>query len=265
MQIVYEHHWDGVTDLTVMDTGVVCEPHFHATCELYYVRSGLVNTVVGGLSQSLGPGQLSFSMPYEIHSYHPQEPSGVTCLMIPACLSREFMAFADGRRLESPFLTDPDVTGPFYAEMAAIESFQNDHFASRGHLYLLLGLIAKHFSFADAKAKDAPFTLPEKLVTYLNRHYGDDSLTLTKTAADLGYNSFYISKFFNSFFGCSFSDYLNMLRLRQFISAPPAEGDSITARALDCGFNSIRTFNRSFKKEFGVCPTEYFKKTKLST
>ena len=39
------------------------------------------------------------------------------------------------------------------------------------------------------------------------------------------------------------------------------EGMSITEAALESGFQSVRTFNNSYKEYMGMTPTEYIKKT----
>jgi len=98
--------------------------------------------------------------------------------------------------------------------------------------------------------------LPLKIISYLSEHFTED-VTLRNVAEELGYNSYYISKFFNGYFKCSFTDYVNMLRLRRFITLQQESDKNITENAMACGFGCIRTFNRAFKKEFGMTPKEY--------
>lgn len=58
----------------------------------------------------------------------------------------------------------------------------------------------------------------------------------------------------------NFNDYINALRVDEFLTAIEKEGShayTLLALALDCGFNSKATFNRAFKKEKGLSPREY--------
>lgn len=59
--------------------------------------------------------------------------------------------------------------------------------------------------------------------------------------------------------GDSFSDFVRRERLAQALSKlrDPSEADRrILSIALDCGFNDITTFNRAFRRAYGMSPTE---------
>ena len=47
-----------------------------------------------------------------------------------------------------------------------------------------------------------------------------------------------------------------LLRAYQLLTGPFAGGRSITAIAYECGFNDLSYFNRSFRRRFGLTPTE---------
>lgn len=57
----------------------------------------------------------------------------------------------------------------------------------------------------------------------------------------------------------SIGRYLLEARLRRahrLLTGPFAAGRSITAIAYECGFNDLSYFNRSFRRRFGLTPTE---------
>ena len=61
-------------------------------------------------------------------------------------------------------------------------------------------------------------------------------------------------------FGKSFNDFINSYRLAELLKKlADASNDNYTLLGLayDCGFNSKSTFNRCFKSQMGVTPSEW--------
>ena len=103
-------------------------------------------------------------------------------------------------------------------------------------------------------------SLSSRILTYIYDHFREE-LTLKSLSQYLGYNENYLSRYFSSSFKISFSKYLSTVRLKNVLLLMH-EGKSLTEAAFDSGFNSIRTFYRCFKSEFGVPPKEYLSKEK---
>ena len=73
----------------------------------------------------------------------------------------------------------------------------------------------------------------------------------------LVYNYSYLSSFFHKHFQMNFTDYVNHYRIqlaREYLSETDK---NITEIADLCGFDTIRNFNRIFKKECEMTPGEY--------
>lgn len=95
--------------------------------------------------------------------------------------------------------------------------------------------------------------------------YLQPELTLKDIAASLNMPPLVVSNTINGKFQQNFNDYVNGLRVEEFIKRFK-EGDArkitMLALAYDCGFNSKATFNRAFKKAKGCGPREYLKAAK---
>ncbi len=94
-----------------------------------------------------------------------------------------------------------------------------------------------------------------------DRAYRDDALTVSTLAVRLGVPEYRLRRHINQRLGYrNFNVYVNSFRLadaRRWL-ADPAHGDApVLTIALDAGFGSIGPFNRAFKADTGLTPTDY--------
>ena len=80
-------------------------------------------------------------------------------------------------------------------------------------------------------------------------------------AAALSLSEGHISHLFTYRLHQSFPDYINALRTNEAIRLLRNPKISISDVCTSCGFNSIRTFNRAFLKQYGISPSQYRKDT----
>jgi AraC-like DNA-binding protein len=93
-----------------------------------------------------------------------------------------------------------------------------------------------------------------------DRVFLDPELNLAQLSERLQMNRAEVSEIINLGFGKNFNDFVNQFRIEQF-KKRLQQGDnkhlSLVGLAFDCGFNSKATFNRVFKKEVQLTPTQY--------
>lgn len=88
------------------------------------------------------------------------------------------------------------------------------------------------------------------------------SLNLTLLSEHIAVPPKTISAVLNQHLNKSFSEFVNGYRIGAFkvrVSDPAFEHLTIMGLALDCGFNSLPTFQRAFKNMVGMSPKEYIK------
>lgn len=93
-----------------------------------------------------------------------------------------------------------------------------------------------------------------------DRPYLDPEITLPKLAQALSVPSAHLSQVLNDLLGRNFYEFVNRYRVeaaQRQLSGPAAGRDKLITVALDCGFNSLATFNRVFKEMSGATPSEY--------
>jgi AraC-like DNA-binding protein len=105
----------------------------------------------------------------------------------------------------------------------------------------------------------------EKLLRVMkeNRLYRNTDLTLQSLAENLGVTSHQLSWVVNEVMGLSFSSLVNGWRVeevKRFLARSDSNGTSILQAAMEAGFNSKAAFNRAFKVQTGMTPSEYKKR-----
>ena len=104
----------------------------------------------------------------------------------------------------------------------------------------------------------------ERVLNFCQEHFRE-GLSIKMVASELSLSEGYISHLFAYRIHQSFPDYVNALRLNEAIHLMQQGGRTLSDISASCGFSSIRTFNRSFLKKYGITPSQYRKNMKLST
>lgn len=124
-------------------------------------------------------------------------------------------------------------------------------------LYMLL---MRHFAveddFGTSKKDRKDFY---RITEYVNENF-KSSINIKTIAGELFIPKIRVAKIFEKYSGTGLNEYINILRIKN-ANQLMVTGHSITEAALDSGFQSVRTFNNSYKEYMGMTPTEYIKKT----
>jgi AraC-like DNA-binding protein len=104
--------------------------------------------------------------------------------------------------------------------------------------------------------------LKARLLTLMehDKPFLDPELTLPALAEVLGVQPAHLSRVINELLKQNFFEFINRYRVesaRQRLAARSAMGEKLITVALECGFNSVSTFNRVFKDLAGRTPSDY--------
>lgn len=95
-----------------------------------------------------------------------------------------------------------------------------------------------------------------RALDYLGKNYMDE-VTLDSLAAYAGFSRYTLSRMFRQHTGETFTQYLSRRRVDMATELLAGTRMPVTQVALQCGFNSIATFNRVFRDIKGCTPTQY--------
>lgn len=94
-------------------------------------------------------------------------------------------------------------------------------------------------------------------IQFINNNFQNSELTLVFVSAETGVSQRKITNEVQNRFGCNFKTYINRLRLNESKRLLQNKDLNIGEIAFKVGFNNQSHFNRVFKSEFQISPTEY--------
>ncbi|WP_082235248.1 helix-turn-helix domain-containing protein [Halobacillus massiliensis] len=97
----------------------------------------------------------------------------------------------------------------------------------------------------------------EEAIDYMEKHYGDNNITLNKVADHVERNASYLSYLFMNKYGKSFREVLSAIRIQQAKEMLISSHDSIQIIAEQVGYSKPNYFSRVFKKITGETPNQY--------
>jgi len=223
-------------------------PHFHTSFEFIFVYEGELLIHINNKIFSLSSDTAILILPGQVHWIQTENHSKSYICIFSADNVPDFSNIMEKSELVNPMFRFPFKT--------LLDNFINSSnlFLQKSFLYLVCGLATESGSTEATHLKDKDLT--RKIVEYVSEHY-KEHITLKQMAKDLGYHHVYISSFFNKNLTIGFSKYINEHRIG-FAKKLLRETDlSITQIANECGYYSIRNFNRAFMQIEHTSPKEY--------
>lgn len=227
--------------------------HFHKNYEFIYVIEGAAVCTVNGKTKRLTEGEFALCLSNEIHSIRSLGASRVWIGVFSEDFISEFSKQQKGRGgVDFSFFCAPSVLA-FLKEHLIREDAQD--------LYLLKACL--YALCSEYTRQIPPKTLPDKsasvvgeIVSYVEAQY-QNPISLATLAKSLGYETCYFSKLFHKLFSMRFNDYINIYRFNAACTMLLESDRSVTEISYACGFQSVRTFNNTFKRLAATSPSRW--------
>lgn len=224
-------------------------PHMHNCFELAVCLSGKTNITIDGTLYTISKGEALLIFPHQLHSYGLSQSKTMVCIFSPKIVSAYYNSHTSLKPVSNKFVIDE-----YFA--SALDGYNNESkpIFIKGLLYLICDAFDRTANYTENVNK----SLLEKIFIYISENFTEDC-TLKTVALNVGYNPSYLSRYFKNCVGINLCDYINMVRLGNVCYLYENSRGTLLSFALDSGFDSLRTFNRNFKKFYGVPPKEFFK------
>jgi len=250
-------------------------PHWHIDAEIMYVMEGAVKTQINGDQRRLEPGDLSISGSYWLHSYRSLLP-GTRCLFLnfrpealgysskpwPNQTNGSILSFVSGKQHGNSIERIHRDMDEIREEFSHIDAFSNKFIISR--LLDLIWVASKEFYVASDPDVNKDLLGKSMIQRLFDRdviRYVDSSCTTPLRIKDIalrfGMSQSAISLLFIRETGRNFSQFIREKRVEYAKHLLSEKHMNIAQIAYQCGFESLVTFNRTFKALTGITPREY--------
>jgi AraC-like DNA-binding protein len=205
-------------------------------------------------------GDLLLVFPNQIHRYDTLQTEKYLLFILNPDLMPEFSTILSrqipARALIRHATDDPHLL-PLLQLLAEHCTTHTPHRAIslRGTLLALFSRLLAQVDLSEPHAQDGRAV--RAIVDFCARNYTTPTLSLETLEKELHLSRFYISHLFSDTLNIGFNDYINSLRISGACHLLQQTDLSMTAISERSGFNTCRTFNRSFVKLLGVSPSEY--------
>ena len=241
--------------------------HYHSFWEIDYVQSGDGVNIFAGSAYAFEPGDIFIINPYEYHNAYTTTDIEMYCIqfslesVVKSVFSDNLFSINDENFIN---LIRKDVKHYEKIKNAldrVIYEWTNRQPGWKTATRLCIADLFINLSRYFLRNGDESSMISEhagirRALGYINSNFARP-LRLEEVANKAIMNKNYFCAVFKKHVGCTFYTYLNMLRLRQACTLLQATDQSVKEIALNSGFLDISTFNKAFKKEFGMTPTEY--------
>ena len=227
--------------------------HLHGSFELITVTKGKMSVTVDKKEYLLDEKKMLLVFPNQIHDLKSLgESSHYLCIFSPKLVS----AYAKHTHSSVP---SDNLFSPSEYLLGKFLSLHEDSslIKVKGVLYSLCAEFDAGASYRERKT-DKGDLLPE-IFQFVENNFAY-TCTLRDLARATSYSYEYLSKYFRAHTGITFTDYVCGYRINEACYALQNSELSILQVSLECGFDSLRSFNRNFKKTLGVTPNEYREK-----
>lgn len=229
--------------------------HMHHCFELLCVTEGEMTAEVDEKTYTLTAGESLLIFPNQIHSM--RTPDGkhsrhILCLFA----SRLVSAFMEKTTSKIPDDNRFALDGFYIRQM---KELSGSKIALKGFLYSVCGIFDESAVYRDTD--DRPPMLLHTVFRFVEDNY-TKACSLYDLSRHTGYDYAYLSRYFKKNVGISYNDYVNQYRISAACYLLQNREMTILDIASECGFNTVRSFNRHFREQLNTTPAEYRKHTR---
>ncbi|HEX2944352.1 MAG TPA: AraC family transcriptional regulator [Clostridia bacterium] len=250
--------------------------HWHNAAELVYNTSGYCRIDVSGTEYMLSDGDLLLIPSGEIHEITASSKGGERVFVQFDISSLDCFGGINNIR---PYMnntvriskaSEPELQlATERCVLDLISEYEKKDYAYalflNARIFDIVVLVSRHLATKEIKSgllegsrKISGLKQIDRAFEYIEKNYPSE-ITLKDVSNFVGFSEYYFSRLFKDATGQNFLNYLNGYRARQAEKLLKHSDKPVLDIALESGFNSLATFNRTFRRIRGCSPTFYRK------
>lgn len=247
-------------DVILIKHMLVAPAHIHEFTELVYCREGELDITVAEHNYRLHPGDAALIAPLAVHSYNvaSNRITGIIFIIDPAmypALSESVSEYAPA----TPLAAAAAMSGVARHALAVLSNICENMTDADTELKIIawlgLALTELYTQLPLVRRTTVTSDTIARTIAFVQQNY-QRPIALKDAAQAAGASANYLSTLFTRQLGISFHAYLNATRLNHALTLLKHADLSVTELCYDCGFSSLRTFNRLFQAAFHMTPLE---------
>lgn len=256
MQGYYENHRDGMAHAHAWYTrDDHCSPHFHNSVELVYVLDGALRATLNGVAHTVSAGTVLISSSYTIHGYETPESCRAIIVIIPMTEVPSVRQLLSTQAFSTCICPDDEAATLRTLMTLMAEHGDRQPLTMKGLCYAVLGLLIDRVGLVEVRQSSQTAFIRDVL-DYLQQHHAEP-LNVQRVADRFGYSRSRFSRIFSENLGCTLCEYINAVRCRHAAQLLREEDLPVSEVAMRVGFESLRTFYRTFKTQYEMTPNAY--------
>lgn len=247
----YQYNHLGSPDYLKIENGTNFSfpSHLHQCFEIIIILSGQMNITVDGKKIILTKNEALLIFPNQIHDLASTKSEHILCIFSPRLVQAYATRLTDKIPEDNKFCPDSYLIDALKALDVSSSSAEK-----KGVLYSFCGQFDKSAKYIT-KNTDSKKLLYQ-IFSFVEDNFSNEC-SLSKLSTVIGYDYSYLSRYFKKTIGISFNAYVNHYRLSHACYLMENTEQTILQCAYNSGFSSLRNFNRCFKENFEVTPTQY--------
>ena len=223
--------------------------HLHQSFEFITISEGEMQITVENKQYTLKKDEALLIFPHQLHTLNGGTSSHMLCIFSPEIVKSFAVKTAKSIPVSNKFKPNRYVTD-------AINHLQDTDSLLKKKA-ILYAICAEFDAFATYQKKpDDDKNLLSKIFNFVENNY-NKNCSLEQLSKETAFSYAYLSRYFKERTAMSFNEYVNRHRIKNACYILHNSDCTILQCALDCGYTSLRSFNRNFKWITNCTPKEY--------
>ncbi len=224
-------------------------PHWHYDAELILCRQGAAEISIDGKAVRLEEGDAAYVASRQIHWVN-----GKGAILDFLIFDHSLLGESESLCLENPMQKDATCIASLIEEVVAEKKDKKPLYKELcdAKVVQTVSILLRNNATYPRKEVKPKETRYLELLEKIEQDYS--YIRFEDASEFLGFTPAYFSSYFKRMSGVTFSSYLNAVRVEKAVPLIHERKKRMGEIAIECGFNTIRNFNRVFREVTGYAP-----------